>query len=233
MARTGTCTTLARGLLIPRAQNPRSHCCSLALLTGKHITREACKVVDVLISCSHVNYGDALPVFYIVGSDITIGANIPCAGGEVTLSPSASVLTIDYGNEAAGVPFFEVAVLSARTQIELKCAEDFAALSNANSDASWTFSNDSRIPLGSRLSTCQNRAAYSPSWCKVVSDGRRSSYRQPSHMMVMSGRNVVAKRTWCGVCAFLAGSSDGCLHWLYFDLTSSFDFTSSSHNNHS
>ncbi|UJO13108.1 uncharacterized protein CLAFUR5_03407 [Fulvia fulva] len=77
---------------------------------------------------SHVNYGDALPVFYIVGSDITIGANIPCAGGEVTLSPSASVLTIDYGNEAAGVPFFEVAVLSARTQIELKCAEDFAAL---------------------------------------------------------------------------------------------------------
>ncbi|KAK6431234.1 hypothetical protein LTR95_012605 [Oleoguttula sp. CCFEE 5521] len=59
----------------------------------------------------------------------------------VTLSPSAPFLTIDYANEVAGFPFFDVAELSGPAQIEVKYSEEYDALLEPQSDGPWTFSN--------------------------------------------------------------------------------------------
>jgi hypothetical protein len=55
------------------------------------------------------------------------------------LSTVSPVLTLDYGVDVAGIPFFEVK--SGSGQIEVKYTEDFDALDTLYGDGSWTFVN--------------------------------------------------------------------------------------------
>lgn len=57
------------------------------------------------------------------------------------MSADAPILTLDFGPEIAGIPFFDVSSLSGPAQIEVKYAESFVSLFSANSDGPWTFSN--------------------------------------------------------------------------------------------
>ncbi|KAF2629297.1 glycoside hydrolase family 78 protein [Macroventuria anomochaeta] len=59
----------------------------------------------------------------------------------LTLSPSNPLVTLDYGFEVAGFPFFSVAAVSGLVQIEVKYTEEFSGLLQPYSDGPWTFSN--------------------------------------------------------------------------------------------
>ncbi|KAI5358127.1 putative six-hairpin glycosidase superfamily, alpha-L-rhamnosidase domain-containing protein [Septoria linicola] len=97
-------------------------------------------LLPALAAC-FVDYGDVLPSTYSAGHTHVLGNGGPYGNQTITLSPDTPVLTIDYGAEVAGFPFFEVQNQSAATQIEVKYAEDFTAFDNPYSDGPWTFSN--------------------------------------------------------------------------------------------
>lgn len=56
----------------------------------------------------------------------------------MTLDSSTPVLTLDYGAEVAGFPFFEVTSVGGSTaQIELKYSEQFQGLNLDYGDGPW------------------------------------------------------------------------------------------------
>lgn len=59
----------------------------------------------------------------------------------LTLSPENPLVTLDYGTEVAGFPFFNVSALSGIVQIEVKYTEEFGGLLQPYADGPWTFSN--------------------------------------------------------------------------------------------
>lgn len=59
----------------------------------------------------------------------------------LTLSPTEPLVTLDYGTEVAGFPFFDVSSISGVVQIEVKYTEEFSGLLQPFSDGPWTFSN--------------------------------------------------------------------------------------------
>lgn len=63
------------------------------------------------------------------------------SGQSITLSQNCSFLTLDYGFDIAGLPFFDVESLSGPSQIEVKYAEGSYTLAQPQSDGPWTFSN--------------------------------------------------------------------------------------------
>lgn len=87
------------------------------------------------------NYPDVLPVAFALGQIETIDANTPYSNQTVVLTSNSPVLTIDYGLESAGFPFFDVLELSAPAQIEVKYSESFVSLNSQFSDGPWTYSN--------------------------------------------------------------------------------------------
>jgi hypothetical protein len=50
------------------------------------------------------------------------------------------MVTLDYGYEVAGYPYFEVSDLQVAVQIEVKYSEEFSGLENVNSDGPFLFS---------------------------------------------------------------------------------------------
>nr|OQO16531.1 hypothetical protein B0A51_16590 [Rachicladosporium sp. CCFEE 5018] len=97
--------------------------------------------IFALHASAFVDYGRVYPSSYAIGGAPTIDANTAYAKKHITLSPSSPFVTIDYANEVAGFPFFEVAELSGPTQIEVKYSEEYNALLEPQSDGPWTFSN--------------------------------------------------------------------------------------------
>ena len=87
------------------------------------------------------SYGDAHPVEYSVDTESKLDGLTPYGSNTIEISPSNPLLTLDYGTEVAGFPFFDVASLSGPTQVEVKYAEQYPALANPNSDGPWTYSN--------------------------------------------------------------------------------------------
>lgn len=78
------------------------------------------------------------PVDFGVGTTPIINGLQPFSYSNVTLTPSAPVLTLDYGAEVAGFPYFEVASLGGpAAQIELKYSEQFAGLNLSTGDGPW------------------------------------------------------------------------------------------------
>lgn len=78
------------------------------------------------------------PVDFGVGTTPIINGLQPFSSSKVTLSPSAPVLTLDYGAEVAGFPYFEVTSLGGpAAQIELKYSEQFAGLNLSTGDGPW------------------------------------------------------------------------------------------------
>ncbi|KAF3009596.1 hypothetical protein E8E13_006645 [Curvularia kusanoi] len=61
--------------------------------------------------------------------------------GSLTLSPTSPLVTLDYGTEVAGFPFFNVSSLSGTVHVEVKYTEEFSGLLQPFSDGPWTFSN--------------------------------------------------------------------------------------------
>ncbi|OQO10883.1 hypothetical protein B0A48_04184 [Cryoendolithus antarcticus] len=97
--------------------------------------------IFALHASAFVDYGRVYPSSYAIGAAPTIDADTAYSKKQITLSPASPVLTIDYANEVAGFPFFDVASLSGPTQIEVKYSEEYDALLVPQSDGPWTFSN--------------------------------------------------------------------------------------------
>ena len=83
------------------------------------------------------------PVSFGVGTAPIIDGLQKYSGNtKVTLNSSAPVLTLDYGAEVAGFPYFEVTSLSGpAAQIELKYSEPFDGLNQQKGDGPWLYTN--------------------------------------------------------------------------------------------
>jgi hypothetical protein len=69
------------------------------------------------------------PVAFGVGTAPIIDGLQTYSGSEVILTPSAPVVTLDYGADVAGFPYFEVtSVTGSAVQVELKYSEQFPGL---------------------------------------------------------------------------------------------------------
>ena len=86
-----------------------------------------------------VDYGNAHPVAYHLGQNLSIDATTPYQKENIELSPSQPFLTLDYGTDRSGFPIFCVESLSDATQIEVKYSEEFPALALPQSDGPYTF----------------------------------------------------------------------------------------------
>ncbi|PIA99991.1 hypothetical protein CB0940_03560 [Cercospora beticola] len=98
-------------------------------------------LVFPVLAAGFVDYGHVLPVSYSLDTKPLLAHNTKYTGQSIVLSSDRPVLTIDYGVEVVGFPFFDIETLSAPTQVEVKYAEDFTAFNNPYSDGPWTFSN--------------------------------------------------------------------------------------------
>ena len=96
-------------------------------------------VADILRQHRFVDYGNAYPVAYHLGQNLSIEAIIPYQKKNIELSPSQPFLTLDYGTDRSGFPIFCVESLSDATQIEVKYSEEFPALALPQSDGPFTF----------------------------------------------------------------------------------------------
>jgi hypothetical protein len=78
------------------------------------------------------------PVDYGIGTAPIINGLETYSRSEVTLNSSAPILTLDYGTEVAGFPYFEVTTLAgSAAQIELKYSEQFQGLNLKTGDGPW------------------------------------------------------------------------------------------------
>ncbi|TVY55629.1 hypothetical protein LSUE1_G009855, partial [Lachnellula suecica] len=81
------------------------------------------------------------PVSFGVGTAPTIDNLQPYSRISVTLSSSSPVLTLDYGADVAGFPYFEITSLEGPTQVELKYSEQFPGLNLATGDGPYLYTN--------------------------------------------------------------------------------------------
>ncbi|KAF8861335.1 Six-hairpin glycosidase [Acephala macrosclerotiorum] len=82
------------------------------------------------------------PVAFAVGTAPIIDGLQPLSAKAVTLDSSAPVLTLDYGADVAGFPYFEVTSLAGpAAQIELKYSEQFEGLNLNTGDGPWLYAN--------------------------------------------------------------------------------------------
>ena len=82
------------------------------------------------------------PVAFAIGTAPVIDSLQPLSENAVTLSPSAPVLTLDYGANVAGFPYFDVTSLAGpAAQIELKYSEQFEGLNLKTGDGPWYFTS--------------------------------------------------------------------------------------------
>jgi hypothetical protein len=80
------------------------------------------------------------PVAFGAGTAPIIDGLQAYSGHRVTLESSIPVLTLDYGAEVAGFPYFEITSLAgSAAQIELKYSEQFQGLNLATGDGPWYF----------------------------------------------------------------------------------------------
>lgn len=86
-----------------------------------------------------VDYGNAYPVAYHLGQNLSIDATTSYKKKSIEISPSQPFLTLDYGTDRSGFPIFCVESLSDATQIEVKYSEEFPALALPQSDGPYTF----------------------------------------------------------------------------------------------
>jgi hypothetical protein len=85
-----------------------------------------------------LNNASYTPLVFGVGTTPIINGLQPFSSSNVTLNPSAPVLTLDYGAEVAGFPYFEVTSLGGpAAQIEIKYSEQFAGLNLSTGDGPW------------------------------------------------------------------------------------------------
>jgi hypothetical protein len=69
------------------------------------------------------------PIAFGVGTAPIIDGLQTYSSNQVTLNSAAPIITLDYGTEVAGFPYFEVTSLAASAaQIELKYSEQFEGL---------------------------------------------------------------------------------------------------------
>ncbi|RYN99241.1 hypothetical protein AA0120_g2046 [Alternaria tenuissima] len=88
-----------------------------------------------------VNYGSIVPKSILQQSAPSSSGLRPWANTSLTLSPSNPLVTLDYGTEVAGFPFFRVSAISGTVQIEAKYSEEYRGVEEPFSDGPWTFSN--------------------------------------------------------------------------------------------
>ncbi|PYI08416.1 Six-hairpin glycosidase [Aspergillus sclerotiicarbonarius CBS 121057] len=93
-----------------------------------------------IFTCSSVLDTIVLPTRYKVNASFTNytrHVNASC----FTLDQNSPLVTLDYGTEVGGFPFFDVDSLSSAVQIEAKYTEPEAGLDAPFGDGPWTFTN--------------------------------------------------------------------------------------------
>ncbi|USP75811.1 glycoside hydrolase family 78 protein [Curvularia clavata] len=88
-----------------------------------------------------VDYGNVYPTKYSQDEHVKVAELVYSNTTVVTLSPAHPIITLDYGADVAGFPFFVAAENGASAQIEVKYSESFATIQGDNADGPWTFSN--------------------------------------------------------------------------------------------
>ena len=78
-----------------------------------------------------------LPQRFVLGKSPSRDGLAAYTGQEVTLDSNNPVLTLDYGLEVGGLPYFETSALDGTVQVELKYSEPFAGLNNPMGDGPW------------------------------------------------------------------------------------------------
>lgn len=88
-----------------------------------------------------MNYGTVGPQAFSQQATPARTGLVAWNNASLTLSPSSPLVTLDYGTEVAGFPFFIVSSLSGIVQIEVKYTEEFSGLLQPFADGPWTFAN--------------------------------------------------------------------------------------------
>jgi len=88
-----------------------------------------------------VDYGSIAPQSHLQQSEPSSSGLKPWNNGTLILSPANPLVTLDYGTEVAGFPFFYVSAIYGTVQIEVKYSEEYRGVEEPFSDGPWTFSN--------------------------------------------------------------------------------------------
>jgi hypothetical protein len=88
-----------------------------------------------------VDYGSIAPKSYLQQFAPSSSGLKPWTNATLILTPASPLVTLDYGTEVAGFPFFNVSALSGTVQIEVKYSEGYGGMEEPFSDGPWTFSN--------------------------------------------------------------------------------------------
>jgi hypothetical protein len=87
------------------------------------------------------------PNAFAVGNAPTIDGFKTYLGQKIRLDQSTPVLTLDYGADVAGFPYFEVSSFEGTSaQVELKYSEQFPGLKSSTGDGPWYVPAHVRCP---------------------------------------------------------------------------------------
>lgn len=121
-----------------------SDCAVATVCMGTRVSKHSkpSYILEADLWCSFVSYGNVYPTKYLGSSDTTsTSTSLYENSTSITLSPSQPIVTLDYGSEIAGFPFFVTTTSGPSVQIEVRYSESLVGLSHENADGPWTFSN--------------------------------------------------------------------------------------------
>ncbi|KAI4906359.1 hypothetical protein J4E90_010578 [Alternaria incomplexa] len=101
-------------------------------------------IVTILVNpltTAFVNYGLIAPQSHLQQSAPSSSGLKPWTNETLILSPANPLVTLDYGTEVAGFPFFHISAISGTVEIEVKYSEEYRGIEEPFSDGPWTFSN--------------------------------------------------------------------------------------------
>ncbi|GAB1739427.1 hypothetical protein NU219Hw_g4386t1 [Hortaea werneckii] len=87
------------------------------------------------------SYGFVTPKTYALGTGPALNGSSSYNASPFTLCPEQPHVTLDFESDVAGFPSFVVTDITEPAQVEVKYAEQYAALPHPESDGPWTFSN--------------------------------------------------------------------------------------------
>ncbi|KAJ5097361.1 glycoside hydrolase family 78 protein [Penicillium angulare] len=95
-------------------------------------------LVSSLLTVCNASKSNFSPQRYHVGTNPSISTEALRRGQSITLSPEESpLLTLDYGSEVAGFPYFQVSQVDGPVQLEVKYTEQFDGLNHVWADGPY------------------------------------------------------------------------------------------------
>ncbi|OOQ84388.1 glycoside [Penicillium brasilianum] len=99
-------------------------------------------LVGTLVAVANASIDNFLPLRYQLGTQPSITTKPLQTGQSVTLDfDNNPVVTLDYGHEVAGFPYFQISDVNNPVQIEVKYTEQFDGLNHVWADGPYYFAN--------------------------------------------------------------------------------------------